>query len=60
MSMSNTTAHEVKFVREISNPITLRLYIEAAQKRTDWDGMQPDIILTAAVKRLADLDKRRR
>lgn len=55
-----TTAHEVKFVREISNPATLRLYIKAAQKRKDWDGMQPDIILSAAVKRLADLDKRKR
>lgn len=58
--MGYTTAHEVKFVREISNPATLRLYIQAAQKRTDWDGMQPDIILTAAHKRLADLAAKRR
>jgi len=57
--MGYTTAHEVKFVREISNPATLRLYIKAAMQRTDWDGMQPDIILTAAHKRLAEIEKKR-
>lgn len=52
---SHTTAHEVKFVREISSVPALRGYIAASNRRTNWDGMQADIILTAAHKRLEEL-----
>lgn len=39
MSRQHNTAHEIRFVREICNPATLRRYMAAAEKRTDWDGM---------------------
>lgn len=59
MSRQHNTAHEIKFVREICNSGTLRRYIAAAHKRADWDGMDTGAILTAAQKRLADLEKKR-
>lgn len=57
--IGHTTAHEVKFVRELCNPTALRGYIAAAARRTSWDGLDKDIILTAATRRLADLLARR-
>jgi hypothetical protein len=59
MSRQHNTAHEIKFVREISNPATLRRYIDAAARRADWDGMDAGAIITAAQKRLAEIEKKR-
>lgn len=55
----HTTRDEVKFLRELSNINALRGYIAAAAKRTDWGALQPDIVLTAATRRLAELIKRK-
>ncbi len=54
----HTTAHEVKFLREMSSIPALRGYIKAANLRTNWTGLDQDIILTAAEQRLAELIKR--
>lgn len=60
MSAQHNTAHEIKFVREIANPATLRRYIDAATRRTDWDGMDAGAILMAAQKRLDEIEKKRK
>lgn len=56
----HTTAHEVKFLREMSSIPALRGYIKASARRTDWGALQPDVVLTAATRRLSELLERRK
>lgn len=56
----HTTRQELEFIAGIKSLDTLRGYLAAAQRRSDWSGMDSIVVLAAARERLRSIEKRMR
>ena len=56
-TMTYTTAQEIAFLNGLSLP-TLKSYLVAADRRTDWESIDAEEVLTHCRKRIASIEER--